>query len=207
MRVSKIIQGYEPQVSALSEVGYEIQHALNRALKEVAPRVFENITDGDQRRDALTRFARRRVAAAMDESLSSGGPNLRSWEHYLCPPTSRRLLTGDILWKTEGNRKDPSSYRVVLTPSCDLVAEGERQPNVKTVLAAICSSPERVTSELRLSPSGRKRQMEGKAPAGPAAGPWALAFTCPGVAGRIPNNDGGFSQARSNQSRSNRQRQ
>jgi len=111
LRVAEIIQEYEPQVSALTDVGYEIQRALNRALKDVAPRVFVNITEGDQRRDALVRLARRRVAAAMDDALSSGGPKLRSWEHYLCPPTSGHLLTGDILWKTEGNRKDPSSLQ------------------------------------------------------------------------------------------------
>jgi hypothetical protein len=156
VRVAEIINEYEPQVSALNGVGYEIQHVLNRALKEVAPTVFENIKDGEQRRDALTRFARRRVAAAMDETLSTGGPKLRSWEHYLCPPTSKHLLTGDILRKTGGNPKDPSSYRVVLTPSCDLVAEGQRHPNVETVLAATCSNAERVTSELGLSSSGRR---------------------------------------------------
>jgi len=144
------IRGFEPGVSAISKASREIHWALTRALKEVAGRVFVSTQDAKDIPDTLTRSARRRVAARMDKELSTGGPNLKIWEHYLCPPTSDNLLTGDIIRKREGNREAPSSYRVVLTPSCDLAADGERKRKVENVLTALCSCAERLLPEVGL---------------------------------------------------------
>jgi len=158
-RVMERIREFEPHVSALNQATKEIRWALNRALREVAPRIFGNVRDGAQIQDALTRSARRRVAAAMDQELSTGGPNLKSWEHYLCPPTTLgHPLTGDIIRKRTGDRNDPSQYAVVLTPSCDLVSAAGRRPKVSKVLVAQCKDVHRLLQEL--SPADRENLEE-----------------------------------------------
>jgi CTP synthase len=162
IKVIAYIRELEPGVSAISQASKEIHWALTRALREVAARVFDCTKDTEHIPDTLTRSARRRVAARMDEDLSTRGPNLKSWEQYLCPPTSEHLLTGDVIWKRDGNRGDPSSYRIVLTPSCDLVADGKRQPKAEKVLAATCSSVERLLSEVGLESTSRRDKWKEK---------------------------------------------
>jgi CTP synthase len=148
--VVSCIDRFAPHISALDEVGREIHAAMTKALKEVAPRIFESLTDPQQIDDMLTRSARRRVAAAMDDALSTGGPTLRSWEHYLCPPSSGHLLTGDIIRNRKGDPKDPLAYAVVLTPSCDLVHDEQREPKVSEALVACCKGADRVLQDLAL---------------------------------------------------------
>jgi CheY-like chemotaxis protein len=186
------IRDFQPHVLALAATVDEIQAALNRALRDVARRVFENTEDARLIPDALTRASRRRVAAAMDEALSSGGPNLRSWEHYLCPPTGSHLLTGDILRKKEGNPGDPLNYRVVLTPSCDLVEDGERHPNVEKVLTAICFSAERLTSELGLEPVGGRNKWKNKLVPILRQGYWHSCLPIPALPGEFPTMTADF---------------
>lgn len=150
-RVIAHIHGFDVHVSALLAVGAEIRGVLNRMLKEVADRAFSNVKGPTEVRDMLTRMARRRVAAAMDDRLSTGGPNLRPWEHYLCPPlVERHLLTGDIIRRRDGDPADPTQYGVVLTPSCDLVDDGQRKPKVEKVLVAICANVQRLLQDLNL---------------------------------------------------------
>jgi CheY-like chemotaxis protein len=148
-RVLAQIRGFEPHLSAMDGAGIEVERALNQALKEVAPRVFETTKDANQRREMLVRSARRRVAAAMDRELSSGGPDLKSWEHYLYPPiTLEYPLTGDIIRKRGGDAADPSQYAVVLTPSCDLASGEGRKCKVGRVLVAGCRRVDRLLQEL-----------------------------------------------------------
>jgi hypothetical protein len=124
--------------------------ALRRALRESKPRIFE-IESADQENELLTRTIRRRVAASMDDAMIAGEPNIKSWEQYLCPPSiSDHLLTGDILRVIDGDKNDPSSYRVVLTPSCDLVKTPTRNPKVEDVLLARCVGAERLLGDLGL---------------------------------------------------------
>jgi DNA-binding NarL/FixJ family response regulator len=154
------IREFGPHLSALDEAGVEIGRALNQALKEVARRIFESTKDEGQRKDMLVRSARRRVAAAMDEELSTGGPNLRSWEHYLCPPAnSGHLLTGDIIRKRAGDPRDPSQYAVVLTPSCDLVANEGRKPKVDKALVAVCTEAKRLLVDLAIDINSKRQKI------------------------------------------------
>lgn len=158
-RVLDRIREFGPHLSALDEAGKVIARALNQALRDVAPRIFETEDDEGVRKEMLVRSARRRVAAAMDKELSSGGPNLRSWEHYLCPPTTREhLFTGDIIRKRTANPSDPSAYALVLTPSCDLVTNGKRRAKVANVLVARCKDVQRLLEEL--APGDRQDTQE-----------------------------------------------
>jgi hypothetical protein len=144
------IQRFMPHISALEGVGREIRWAMNGALREIAPRIFERTEDEAKRGDALVRSARRRVAAKMDEALSSGGPTLMPWEFYLCPPVVEHLLTGDIIRKKRGRKEDPTAYAVILTPSCDLVKDATRIPKVSQVLVSMCKSAKRLLEDLNL---------------------------------------------------------
>ncbi len=148
-------------VSAINQAGREIRWALNLALREVASRVFESTKDVKQIPETLTRSARRRVAATMDEELSTGGPNLKTWEHYLCPPTTTgHLLTGDVIRKRTGDESEPTSYAIILTPSCDLACDEKRKPKVARTLVALCKGVQRLLQDL--SPADRKNQEECK---------------------------------------------
>ena len=50
------------------------------------------------------------------------------------------LVRTDGRESSEGKDDDPASFRVVLTPSCDLERAGDRKPKVSQVLVAKCCS-------------------------------------------------------------------
>ena len=143
--VLQCIQQFAPHISALEDAGQEIRWALNGALREIAPRIFDTIPGETERATTLVRLARRRVAAKMDDALSSGGASLMAWEFYLCPPVVEHLLTGDIIRKRIGSKTDPTSYAVILTPSCDLA-----NSKVAQVLVCGCKGTERLLQDLSL---------------------------------------------------------
>jgi CheY-like chemotaxis protein len=186
-RVIEHIREFGPHLSALDEAGAEVGLALNRALKDVARRIFDNVKEPGQRKEMLVRSARRRVAAAMDKELSTGGPNLRSWEHYLCPPTNAaHLLTGDLIKKTDGRPEDPSQYAIVLTPSCDLVVSEHRKPKVEKVLVAMCTTVARLLDDLGLAITTKpERIREGLLPI-LTQGHGGSSFPLPGLPGEFP---------------------
>lgn len=128
-----------PQVEALTEAEDHVKDSFSRAMRDVAPYAFEAFTDAAQRRETIKRSGRRRLAALMD-GLSRDETRLASWEQYLCPPVSPDTKLGDVLRKADGKYDDPPSFRVVLTPSCDLVASNGRKPKVANVLVAGCCS-------------------------------------------------------------------
>jgi CheY-like chemotaxis protein len=150
-QVREKIKTYLPHISALDKVTREINAALRRALRESKPRIFE-IDSAQQENQLLTRTIRRRVAASMDDAMVAGEPNVKSWEQYLCPPSIvGHLLTGDILRTAGSDKNDPTSYLVVLTPSCDLVQSATRAAKVETVLLAHCVAVDRLLTDLGLT--------------------------------------------------------
>lgn len=87
----------------------------------------------------VARAARRRIAAMMDHQTLTG-EDMQAWEQYICPPLSERLLTGDILHLNAASEGDPSSYRIMLTPSCDLPRPPSGSAKVKDALVCHCVS-------------------------------------------------------------------
>jgi hypothetical protein len=88
----------------------------------------------------------------MDEAVAEGGPNLMSWEQYLCPPSNpHHFFTGDIFRTAGKDKDDPFSYRVVLTPSCDLVESESRTPKVTDVLLARCTRVQQILVDLNVN--------------------------------------------------------
>lgn len=138
-KVLKALLELRVHVAALQESEDYVRQQFSVAMKVVAPYAFKAFDDPKQIYDTIKRSGRRRLAALMDESISEDTA-LASWEMYLCPPVGNDIMLGDILKKADGSAGDPSSFRVVLTPSCDMATTGKRKPKVGQILVARCCS-------------------------------------------------------------------
>lgn len=138
-KVLEALAELRPQVEALQGAEESIRQSFAVAMRDVAPDAFKFFDDADRRNDMILRAGRRRLAALMDD-LSASEDCLASWEQYLSPPIGTNIKLGDILREADRGYEDPASFRVVLTPSCDLVATDGRNPKVENVLVARCCS-------------------------------------------------------------------
>ena len=138
-KVLESVRQLRPQIDALKEAEKDVRDAFTHAMRDLAPRVFKTVEDRTKRNAIIKRSGRRRLAARMDEP-SGDGNLLAIWEQYLWPPISHDILLGDILKKADGLSENPTSFRVVLTPSCDMVTSGSRTPKVRNILVAKCCS-------------------------------------------------------------------
>ena len=138
-RVLAKVREFEPYIESVKEGAENIRIAFFKAMRDVAPDAFRNYEDEKQRADSILRASRRRVAALMDEPMLDD-KQLAAWEQYICPPVSSDPQLGDVLRVADGCSDDPDAFRLVLTPSCDMVASNDRTPKVKEVLVAKCCS-------------------------------------------------------------------
>lgn len=137
--VLQAVQDFLPHIEALQRTEDQVRRRLSEAMREVAPLAFGSSDDAAKREEIIVRSGRRRVAAMLDEP-QSGEAALASWECYLHPPVLPDILLGDVLKAKDGDKNDPGAFRVVLTPSCDMVRSDNRIPKVREVLAAKCFS-------------------------------------------------------------------
>ena len=144
-RVISCIEEFLPHIKALNEVQNNIRQHVNRELRNIAPLVFPTTDDVGKKQAFFVRAARRRIAAMMDTPLNE---EIVSWEQYLYPPAGSNLLVGDLIKKRTGDGNEPKNYCLVLTPSCDLVDDEERTPNVDKALVACCADIKDVLSEV-----------------------------------------------------------
>ena len=129
-KVLAVLDKFRPHIDALNKAEESIRNSFFYAMRDVAPYAHQAFSDDDKKRlETIIRSGRRRLAALMDEPLEDTG-HLASWEQYLFPPISEHILLGDILREKEGSADEPASFRVVLTPSCDLAVSGNA-PNPK----------------------------------------------------------------------------
>ena len=157
-KVLKALRELIPHVEAVKEAEKDIKNGFSRAMRDVAPYAFRTFegTENEKRKEMIRRAGRRRLAALMD--VPSNGQKLAAWEQYLCPPVCDDIQLGDILQKANGEYSDLTSYRVVLTPSCDLVSSGGRSPKAENVLVAKCYPMKTGLKDIGLTgnPSSRK---------------------------------------------------
>ena len=137
-KVMKKLAEIEPHIGILREVEEYVHETFSFVMTEVAPYVFEEYKDADERIDVMKRAARRRLAAQMDELSREESHKLAPWEQYLFPPINDKILLGDILKKRDCEDDNPSAFRIVLTPSCDLV----NQKTEKVLFGQCCSIDE-----------------------------------------------------------------
>jgi hypothetical protein len=159
--VMKVLTEFSPHVEALQEAEAHIRQQFADALRIIAPYAFEAASpeDTDQPRDMIVRGARRRLAAKMDD-LAVDGKKLAPWEQYLWPPVSTHLRLGDVLHQRSESLDNPASFRVVLTPSCDLVRSEGRAPKVAAVLVARCVSMREAIASTSLGNLGKEKLLK-----------------------------------------------
>ena len=150
--VVKAIQELTPYIKALITSENLVRESLSTAMRDTALRASQTTGAPQRLADIVTRSGRRRVAAMMDEPIP-GESRIASWEIYIFPPVSDQKLLGDILRKADGDPEDPSSFRVVLTPSCDMVGAGNQTPRVDRVLVAKCCNMSQVLQSMGMKDS------------------------------------------------------
>jgi len=136
-KVLETISAFAQHVAALNETEVYVRRALSEVMRNTAPHVFDSHADDTSRIEVIKRSGRRRLAAMMD-NLDSPESKLAPWEQYIFPPVTSSAMLGDVLWDREGSKTDPTSYRIILTPSCDLATTPTRTPKVGFVLVAKC---------------------------------------------------------------------
>lgn len=147
-QVIQHLQAFRPLVASIESLHREVDLVLQRVLRDTAGAAVIPGTVAAH----LIHAARRRVAAFMDEKTAAEGRPLFSWEQYLIPAFGDDPLTGDLLRRRGSVWDDPDAYRLILSPSCDLV--GGR--NEASLLVAKCSSPNAMKTKLQLPANADK---------------------------------------------------
>ena len=133
------LRDFYPLVQPIKNTKDYILTNLSIVVRDVAPHIFEEFEAGTgaERHEAVKRASRRRLAALMDES-PNGDAKLVGWEQYIFPPINEDCLLGDVIIKSGGSNSEPSDFRIILSPSCDLVKRPK--PKIKEILVAKCCS-------------------------------------------------------------------
>lgn len=144
--VVAFLEEVKPFVEAMRIVQSDLDTSVRSVLLETAPLVWP-LTEGNPaiRSEVLRRSSRRRLAASLDIAADGSNEKLAHWEHYVLPPMGASLMMGDILRDTPLSPADPSAFRVVLTPSCDLQLN-QGKCKVAAVLVARCKNVEQFLS-------------------------------------------------------------
>ena len=130
------IEKFGPHLETLVELQKHIARDTHVAIRNVLQAVFA-ATERRPLDDTIVRLTRRHLAALMD-SQREPDTELAPWEQYIWPPPGEHPLACDVLRAAAGEPNDPTSFRLILTPSCDLVATPTRKPKVGNVLVARC---------------------------------------------------------------------
>ena len=138
-KVRDRLKAYRREASMIRDVHRDFDARIRFALRDSvhALRVqLEETTDGSAD-SVLPRAVRRLVAARADAGASEQG-RLRAWERYVVPPLGRHLLTADLLRQADADWTKEEAFRLVLTPSCDLVPGRGELTDAEGILVARC---------------------------------------------------------------------
>lgn len=129
-RALAAIMKFVPFAEELRAARRRVNRLLAISMRDAAAPVLD-VAEPEEAATVLMRAAQRRVAAMLDVRTEGGGQ--QAWEQYLCPVVSTAPLTGDILRRREATSLDPSAYRVVLSPSCDMARGGGKAASTAVV--------------------------------------------------------------------------
>lgn len=135
-RVANHIKEFASEITGLQSVRSELSQSIHETLLHVSPIVWRSGKPNAELTDMLLRSVRRRMAATLDHPTAPL-TRIHAWEQYICPSIGDNLLTGDLLLAHDAEKAQPESYRLVLSPSCDLVLG--RPNTVREVLVATCT--------------------------------------------------------------------
>lgn len=179
-QVVAALNAFAPAIDSVNKLRAEVEAVIHKVLRDTAGDGHLPMNDASH----LLHAGRRRIAATMDDSTITGNRAMASWEQYLIPAMGESPLTADVLRKRGAQWDDPSAYRLVLTPSCDLV-KGRCEP---TLIAACCEGTVRLANKLSLSLAANKLDKDADFVIAKAltAGAFAGFLPLPGFPSRLP---------------------
>lgn len=179
-QVVNALTGFAPAIASVSKLREELDAVIHKVLRDTAGDGYLPMVEASH----LLHAGRRRIAATMDDSTITGNRAMASWEQYLIPAMGESPLTGDLVRKRTGQWDDPTAYRLVLTPSCDLVKD-RCEP---TLIAACCEGTARLAKKLSLSLAANKLDKDVDAVIAKAltTGAFAGFLPLPGFPSRLP---------------------
>jgi hypothetical protein len=145
----EVLRGFMPCIDAIDDLRKEVDIVIHHVLRDTAGAGMIDPMVKSQ----LLHAGRRRIAAMMDEPTTIDGRGLFSWEQYLVPSIGDSPLTGDLLRRQGAQKDDISAYRLILTPSCDIV---NTRPE-PTLLVAKCEDHSSLIRKMSLNPDTNKR--------------------------------------------------
>jgi len=174
------LNGFAPAVESVNKLREEVDKVIHKVLRDTAGDGHIPLDNAHH----LLHAGRRRIAAMMDDPTLIGNRAMAGWEQYLIPAMGESPLTADVIRKRCGQRDDPTAYRLVLTPSCDLV-KGRCEP---TLIAACCEGTARLANKLSLSLTANKQDKDAEAVISKAltAGVFAGFLPLPGFPSHFP---------------------
>jgi len=145
-KLKEVINQFKPCVEGMNGITEDVNNVLNTTLRDVAQHIYaqEDISDKEI---AIKHMGRRRLSALMDDATFLRF-KLSPWEQLICPPLADYPRMGDIIRDTKADPESPQSFRIILTPSCDLVKAADRKEKVSEVLCARCETAELLLSKV-----------------------------------------------------------
>jgi hypothetical protein len=150
--LKKAIREYRPFIEKRMDISHGLDVNVSEIYRNSYQILIKNIMSkkSNERTEIFTRLIKRRLAASMDSMV--GNDAINAWEIYLYPCPGCDFLTGDILKKKKSNKNDPSSYKIILSPSCDLQLE-EGRKHIEKVRVACFKKVESVFKKSQLRES------------------------------------------------------
>lgn len=149
------LTAFLPYLRCVAEQRDKLVLTMHRVLKETATAIWKSGLPMPERERVLGRALYRRVVAAADATMTAGSEKLQPMEQYVYPPVESDLLMGDVLRVSGAAWDDPTAYRVVLSPSCDLARRDQGQATGR-VLIAECVSTGTLSAKWNLSATDEK---------------------------------------------------
>ena len=137
--VVRRLQEFTQTARLIQGVHQDFDDRIRKALRDSVPVLREQLgktADGND--DAVLRRAVRRLVAARMDAAASGDGRMKAWERFVVPALGPHLLSADLLRCREAEWTDAEAFRLVLTPSCDLVQHGGSAPRAERILVARC---------------------------------------------------------------------
>lgn len=117
---AELLGGFVPHIEGLQNLWNNVEGRYAESVSLVSKLIWASEPE-DKRVQALIRITRRRVAAMLEHPLI-GEAHIKAWEQFIYPPTDKHhLCTGDVVFQRDADRTKAGSFRVILTPPCDLV--------------------------------------------------------------------------------------
>ncbi len=149
--IIEAVKKFAPLGAGIRNIKEELCEQANlcaqNALVKMAPHVIKLEDSPEESLKVLKSSAGRRLAAQMRFKTDRERDLIFAWEQYIYPPMADHILTGDIYRACYRDKENPRSYRIILTPSCDLA-----QRKTDSVLAACFVEPEEFWKKTQLSP-------------------------------------------------------